>query len=132
MGYMERWCQGMLTGSSTRLSRRAEAWGEFHHHSGITRYGRVKIAIGPGDALEVVDKIPREKANYLRQYDFYPGHSDQIVWGVLDVLMICYGSPCRTFRLVVLGVDFDEVISVPAAYRMAARQAARRIVEVGV
>jgi len=71
----------------------------------------------------VIDRLDKDKSARLRQEECY----DQIIFGVLDVMMTFLSSPINSFKLVLLDAMYDEVTSVPIAFRLAAREATRKI-----
>lgn len=126
MDYVEQWYRNLVGVGSGEppLHIEREAWGEYRKHSGpAVRFARVRIAISPADDLVIDDSLNKDKLDYLKRENCY----DQIAFGVLDVMMTSLPFPMRNFRLAVLDVEYDEVTSVPMAFRLAARDAARRI-----
>jgi len=126
MDYIEKWISNLLTPSPYNpIKQETESWGEYKKHTGpATRYAKVLISIGPSSrSLEVIDRLDKDKATRLRQEECY----DQIIFGVLDVMMTFLSSPINSFKLVILDAVYEEVTSVPIAFRLAAREAARKI-----
>lgn len=123
---VEQWVQNLTQKRPyfTPLKRKASAWGTYHKHTGpAIRYAKVKVALAPGEELKVVDQLDRKKREWLEAQNAI----DQIVFGVLDVVMTAYDTPINAFTLTIIDVEYDEVQSVPIAFRLAARQAAHEI-----
>jgi hypothetical protein len=127
MDYVQLWYQdwSMSHRPDSLIKRAGEAWGVFHKHTGPSiKYGKVKIAISPGADLEVVDALDQAKSDWLKANDCF----DQITFGVLDVMLTML-PPINQFKMIILDADYDEVQSVPIAFRLAAREAARKILD---
>jgi hypothetical protein len=126
MNYVQRWYQDLMSRSKLKVEQEIEAWGEYQKILGPRQmYARVKVAIGPGDSLKVSDNLPPDKASRLYNY----GYDEPIVFGVLDVMLTCKQSPVFPFNLTILDVDIHEVHSSPLAFRLAAREAAKKILD---
>lgn len=107
-----------------KVEQEIEAWGEYQKILGPRQmYARVKVAIGPGDSLKVSDDLPPDKASRLYNY----GYDEPIVFGVLDVMLTYKQLPVFPFNLTILDVDIHEVHSSPIAFRLAAREAAKKM-----
>ena len=129
MDYVQQWVADLTSHSSYNpLKSEREGWGEINRHpSPRTMRAKVKIAIAPSTELEIVDRLAPEKSSLLKDAECY----EQIVFGVLDVMMTALSSPVRTFRLTILDAVYDEINSSPMAFRLAAREAAKAILVEG-
>jgi hypothetical protein len=125
MGFIEKWYEDLMARSPSKLKREVEAWGEYYRQAAVIRYAKVKICLGPGESLQVFDDLDKDKSDQLRRM----GGFEQIVFGVLDVMLTSPSSPCRFFTLRILDVDINEITSVPIAFRLAARDATQRILK---
>ena len=121
---IEFWYQDLQARSSYILTRKGEAWGECDRHSGPSWfYAKVLIAIEPHEEFLVINQLDKNKADRMELEDWF----DQIVFGVLDVMLSAKSYPCKSFQLVILDIDFDEIDSKPIAFRLAARDATAKI-----
>lgn len=125
MDYVQQWVTDLTSHAPYNpLADEREGWGEIDKHpSPRTMRGRVRIAIAPSPELEIVDRLAAEKSTLLKDMECF----DQVVFGVLDVMMTTLPTPVRTFRLTILDADYDEINSSPMAFRLAAREAAKSI-----
>jgi hypothetical protein len=125
MDYVSQWYTDLTSRTPYNpLKDEKEAWGEIREHPGPRiRAAKVKIAIAPSSQLEIVDRLAAENSDLLKQQECF----DQIIFGVLDVMMTALPSPIQTFRLSILDAEYDEINSSPMAFRLAARQAAKTI-----
>lgn len=122
--YIETWYKDLITRTPFAIKQYSEAWGECDRHTGPSYwYAKVRILVEPSDNLQVVNKLDQDKSARLKQEGWY----EQIIFGVLDVMMTYLTSPCRSFRLLILDVDFNEIDSRPIAFRLAGRDAAIKI-----
>jgi len=122
--YLELWYKDLVARAPGTIKKFSEAWGECERHTGPSVwYAKVKIAIGNSDELQVVDQLDTNKSKRLRSEGWY----DQIIFGVLDVMLTSWVSPIMTFRLEIKDVDIHEVESRPIAFRIAARDAASKM-----
>jgi hypothetical protein len=125
MDYVQQWVTDLTSHSSYNpLKGEREGWGEIDRHpSPRTMRAKVRIAIAPSTVLEIVDRLAPEKSTFLKDSECF----EQIVFGVLDVMMTGLSSPARTFKLTILDAVYDEINSSPMAFRLAAREAAKAI-----
>ncbi len=118
--YLQMWSRDLLTQKSGTVRLEAEAWGECKRHTGPSIwYARVKLSIAPSDHLEVVDQLDHDKSVRLKSEGWY----DQIIFGVLDVMMNDLPSPYGEFKLVIIDAEIDEIGARSSAFRLAARDA---------
>ncbi len=125
MDYVQQWVTDLTSHSSYNpLKTEQESWGEIDRHpSPRIMRAKVKIAIAPSPELEIIDRLAQGKSTLLKDAECF----DQIVFGVLDIMMTALPSPIRTFKLTILDADYDETHSSPMAFRLAAREAAKNI-----
>ncbi len=125
MEHLRKWFDDLLAEPSIVWKHTRGARGECHKYvSPRIWYAAVEIKISPNDKFEIEDvsepKIVNKHIDGLRW-------RDQIVFGVLDVMLTQSVAPIRNFKLTILGVDFNEIESNPMAFRLAARDAALKI-----
>ncbi|MGE5265210.1 MAG: hypothetical protein ACM3S0_17665 [Acidobacteriota bacterium] len=122
--YVQLWCNNLLSRSSYTVSQQFETWGECNKHVGPSYwYAKVNITLGPSPDLQVIDNMEKVKSDRLNQAGWF----DQIVYGVLDVMLTDFSAPCKTFRLTILDVQIHDVDSNAIAFRLAGKDAARKI-----
>lgn len=122
--YLESWYQNLLTQTSGAFDREGEAWGECNKHMGPSfRHAKVKLRLSPSNDMEVQSQVDPETSDNLRRN----GYNDYIVFGVLDVMLTHSVAPYRLFKLTILAAEIDAVESTQLAFRLAARDAAAKI-----
>lgn len=126
MGSRREWAEGLLGKQPDSIREAVSATGTCKKHTGgLSLYACVSIRLEPSEALEVRDEIPPNEGDRLRAEGWY----DEILNGVLDVLMTRPMTPIGVFRLVVTDVKFNEMESRPIAFRLAGRYAAIECLE---
>src|SRR5688572_24317049 len=69
-----------------------------------TRYAEVTLRFAPSEKLEIVDLLELKVSNLVRNNTWY----DEIVYGVLDVMLPFPMLPVKNFRLSILAIKFNE------------------------
>lgn len=95
------------------------------HTGGVSLYAAVSLRLEPSEKLEVVDQLSDEQRLRLQSEAWY----DEILYGVLDVLLTKPMTPIGRFKLVIESVEYNEMESRKAAFRLAARYAATSCLE---
>ncbi len=121
--YLQLWYRNLLTRTSGTIKREGEAWGECNRRMEPPRRAKIKIRLGPSNDLQILDKLDRDTSARLKQNGYY----DYIVYGVLDVMLTDVGGPYRSFKLRLLDAEIDDIESTQMAFRLAARDAATKI-----
>jgi hypothetical protein len=88
-------------------------------------YAAVKLQITPSDDFAVDDQLEVKVREYSKSVGWY----DQIIFGVFDVLMLDSTAPFRGFKLTILKINFNDIESNEMAFRLAARDAAGKILQ---
>ncbi len=124
MEYLHKWFDD-LARPGAAWEQTGSARGECRRHVGPSIwYAAVEIRVSPNDKFEVEDlSVPRIINRHIDGERWY----DQIVFGVLDVMLTRAVAPIKSFKLTILEIDFDEIQSTPMAFRLAARDAALKI-----
>ncbi len=124
--YIEEWYLDLNQRSTLRIERDLQAHGVCNRIAGPRQmYAEVTISLHPGRSFDVKDKMDREKASRIHEYGYYKS----IVFGVLDILLTHAQLPITECYLEIHDVEINEVHSSPMAFRLAARDAAVRILE---
>ncbi len=126
MNYFDEWFKSMLSDSPFSWNETIRA--EFEYRKFVSPrvlYARVEIVIAPGEGFEIETlaepPTDNEKHNQVLR--------DQIIFGVLDVMLTRPVAPIRDFKLTILRIGYDEKDSFPRAFRLAAREAAFKILQ---
>ncbi len=125
MEYFKKWFDSLLAEPGMTWGKAISARGECRRHTGPSLwYAAVEIRLAPSDEFQIEDLSEPRVVN--RHVDG-PRWYDQIIFGVLDVMLTQPVAPIVNFKVTILGVDFDEIRSNPMAFRLAARDAALKI-----
>jgi hypothetical protein len=126
MDYFAMWVKNIETSSGINWRRAVDARGECRRHTGpSTWFAAVRIEISPDSKFNVEEKL--EAAILARMIE--EGWRDQIILGVLDITFTHLVAPLRDFKLTILDIEFNDVESTPKAFRLAAREATKKILE---
>jgi hypothetical protein len=129
MEYLKKWFDNLLSKPSITLRHHVSAKGECRVHTGPSIwYAAVEIAISPADGFEVEDGLKSEVSAIVNDRGWF----DQIIFGVLDVMLTHATAPVRNFRMTILSVDFNEIESNAMAFRLAARNAAEKLFDLSL
>ena len=126
MEYLKMWCDNLLSSPDLAWKHSLTARGECHRQvSPRIWYAAVEITISPAAGFEVEEKL----TSPLTTYQDGSRWRDQIIFGVLDVMLTRLVAPIRNFKLTISNIDFNETESNPMAFRLAARTAASKILD---
>ncbi len=126
MGPLENWLATFRGKEGDRVRESISGRGVCKKHTGgISLYAAVSLRLEPSEKLEVMDQLSDEQRRRLQSEAWY----DEILYGVLDVLLTKPMTPICRFRLVIEAVEYNEMESRKAAFRLAARYAATDCLE---
>ncbi len=130
MNYLEEWTQSLLVGPELRLKGEGTARGECRRHTGPSLwFAAVTLRLAPASELLFRDELEPQVREKLHVSGWY----NEIIFGVLDVLVTDPVAPVRRFELTILGVEIDDIESRGIAFRLAARDAAQNMLgKVGI
>ncbi len=124
MTYMEKWFHGLASGPTHTWDTPLSAEGICDRPiSPRIWYAKVEIMISPSDQFEIRDKSEPSLDSQIDGMRWL----EQIAFGMLDVMLTYLAAPIRNFELTVLSFDFDAINTNPMAFRLAARDAALKI-----
>src|SRR5262245_23832289 len=126
MNYYRQWLDDIASRPSVTWKWARSARGECRRHTGPSIwFAGVQLELTPSDEFVVDDKLESKVREYAQKTGWY----DQIVFGVYDVLMIQTITPFRNFKLSILAIDFNHIESNAIAFRLAGRDAAKKLIE---
>lgn len=121
MDLVKSWAESLVTKMPDQVRNKVSAKGVCKKHTGgLSMYAAVSITLEPAEKVDVDDQLPEEQRKRLRSEGWY----EEIVYGVLDVLMTRPMTPISVFRLMIEHVEFNEMEARGPAFRLAARYAA--------
>jgi hypothetical protein len=87
-------------------------------------YARIEFLLEPSDELEVVVQVASIDASEEKQQLI-----QEAIYGFLDVVMMAEPYPVKKMRITVVGAEFDPVSSNLMAFRLAGRDAAKKLLD---
>lgn len=121
MKYLKDWFSDLESKPGITWKKNISITGECNRHIGPSIwFASVTLGLSPSDQFEVENTLDPKVAELIQDRGWY----DYIVYGVLDVMLATPTSPIRNFRLIINQVGFNEVESNQTAFRLAARDAA--------
>jgi hypothetical protein len=122
---LQNWVQSLVSAKSRLLTRTIRVEGVRKAHLGPRiDYARVEFLLEPAEDLDVVVQVvgievTREQQQFV----------ESAIYGFLDVAMLAEPYPMKKMRVTVVGADFDPVSSNMIAFRLAGRDAAKKLLE---
>ena len=90
-----------------------------------SEFAKAELTAYPADNFDVVDSTSERSELEGLAIDW----PDPLIFGLLDVLMRAEPSPLKNIRIVLQCVWYHDIDSTRNAFRMAGRDAGRRIIE---
>jgi hypothetical protein len=124
--FLKQWLNGLSNRQSWTLKRSVSVTGRREKHwRGKSEFASVSLTIDPAEHFEVVDRAPcRSEIEALGV-----GWPQPVIFGLLDVLMMMESYPLYKVRVTLSDAAYHHTDSTEIAFREAARDAGRRIVE---
>jgi translation elongation factor EF-G len=124
MDHLRYWSEEVMTRTSARLRGSHRAAGQYDPTTGPRRqYAKVEFLVEPAEEFEVVAEA--EGVEDSRDSE----HSDWAVLGLLDIVLIAWPQPLRDIKVTVTDIDYHPLWSSRMAFRMAGREAGRKLVK---
>lgn len=122
---MQKWARSLVAAKSRLLTRSARVEGVRKAHLGPRMdYARIEFLLEPSDELEVVVQVASIDASEEKQQLI-----QEAIYGFLDVVMMAEPYPVKKMRITVVGAEFDPVSSNLMAFRLAGRDAAKKLLD---
>ncbi|HEX7062334.1 MAG TPA: hypothetical protein VF200_10210 [Woeseiaceae bacterium] len=123
--YFQNWTNSLLTAPPVALTQPFEVGGEHNKHLGPRwEFAKVRFRVEPHDGLDLQIQ-PLLKLQSLEQRHFLTSAA----YGLLDVLLTDLTGPVRNMRITVIDAEESTVDSNQHAFRMAGRDAGRKLLE---
>lgn len=122
--YMASWAENVLTRASVRLPCAITVVGVCDRHVGPNWHAaEVKIRAEPAPEFRATNNVVGDVGNVMGS----EGWLNEVVWGLLDVLLTAGPSPVTGLHVYVLGATIDPIKSKGVAFRLAGRDAGHKI-----
>jgi hypothetical protein len=122
--FVSLWLDGLPRRKAKTVSAPIKASGKF---DGYLVYGfqraEIELDVEPSSSFEVVDALHRNEE--VRDNGFF----EWAIFGLLDILMVAEPEPVSNVRLVLNDMDYDRIECSQLAFRLAGRDAGRKILE---
>ncbi len=120
------WAQNVIKRKSIVLQKTIEAEGLRDTHLGPRwEFARIRVKAEPSDGFAVHFNINDSKREKLEG----EGYLQAAVFGLCDVLLVSNQAPLSDICITFLDAEEHEVDSSPNAFRMAGRDAGRKLME---
>ena len=123
--HLQKWAQSLVSVKSRLLTRTIRVEGVREAHLGPRMdFAKVEFLLEPAEELDVVLQVAGIEASREQQQ-----FVESAVYGFLDVVMMAEPYPVKKMRITVVGADVDPVNSNMFAFRLAGRDAAKKLLE---
>ena len=115
-----------MTRTPARFEGSQHVTGEYGPTTGPRRqYAKVEFLVEPAEEFGVVTAIED-----IEHDEFWESeHPDWAVLGLLDVVLVAWPQPLRSIKITITNADYHPLWSSRMAFRMAGREAGRKLVE---
>jgi hypothetical protein len=127
MDIFDEWFNDLKNQSDRKWNKSIRVHGVCRKRSGpVTPYAEVTLDFFPSEEFEVVNLLGAEINQLPDANDWYKG----IVYGVIDVMLPFPNTPIKSIGVSIVEINFNERDSTHMAFRLAARDAAFKALEV--
>jgi hypothetical protein len=125
MDILRDWIENLQSRTDIRVTKKSTASGEYFSHNGPSiKSAYVELEISPDNEPSVdISKLDNTNEN------IDPEIINSVVFGVMDVMLTSLSSPIKNYKLTINNLGYDEIQSTQIAFRMAARDAAQKILK---
>jgi hypothetical protein len=121
---MSLWIEGLSKLRSQSLRTSISVTGTFDKYLvHAIQFAKVRLTVESASSFEAIDAIP-EDGEFRRN-----GYLESAIFGLLDVLMFAEPNPIHQVRVILEGVEYDRIECSQLAFRLAGRDAGRKVVE---
>jgi translation elongation factor EF-G len=124
--HLSYWAEEIMTRTPARLEGSHRLTGEYGPTTGPRQqYAKVEFLVEPTEEFEVFTAIEG-----IEEDGFWENnHPDWAVLGLLDVVLVAWPKPLRSVKITVTDASYHPLWSSRMAFRMAGREAGRKLVE---
>ena len=128
MDYLTLWKENVVTRTSMSLREPTEIEGLCDANLGPRwEFAKIRLRAEPSDRFEARVELGSKRIKFEKE-----GYSESAILGVLDALLVSGQSPLRNVRVTLVDAEDHEVDSSPNAFRLAGREAGKKLLEVTV
>jgi translation elongation factor EF-G len=127
--YLTLWANELLQRRSSKLNSTISVTGERDQSASPKwDFAKIKLRVEPSTEFEVVNNVSRDVNNVATSEELQL-FLNWAIFGMLDVLLVANASPLRDVRIVLMEAEVHRVDSSQMAFRMAGRDAGRKILD---
>jgi hypothetical protein len=126
LDHLSYWAEEIMTRTPARFEGSHRVTGEYGPTTGPRRqYAKVEFLVEPAESFEVVTAVES-----IEDDQFWENvNPDWAVLGLLDVVLVAWPQPLRSIKITITNADYHPLWSSRMAFRMAGREAGRKLVE---
>lgn len=126
MNYLTMWTMNVLSRQSHKISKSIYVEGVRDVYTG-GRLDKAKVGflIEPSGEFVVSINVDSPYLSVLQQYNML----DAGIFGLLDILLVGSDYPLTKIKLTLNKIDYDPVASSQMAFRLAGRDAGRKVID---
>jgi len=126
MNFIKDWFDNIESKTSGGWNKTITVIGECRRHTGPSIwFASLEVEFAPNSQFEVSNKLKPEVGKLIQERGWY----EYIVFGILDVMLTTPHAPIKNFKLTINQVEFNETESNQMAFRLAARNAASKALD---
>ena len=123
MDLISEWFDNLKSESETVWKKSITVVGVCNTHTGPSfRYASITLVFSPSNQFMIEEELSVDISKLIHDRDWYRS----IIFGVFDVMLTIPMLPIRNFRITITNIDYSEIESTQIAFRLAARDAARK------
>jgi len=126
MNPFHKWFENLMDKSSGSWTNNLQVNGECKKRAGPkVLFAEVLLGFSASDNFQIEYLLEPLVSKIAQEEEWY----DSIVYGVLDVFLVSLPQPIKNFKLTIHHINYNEIESAPIAFRLAARNAALKALE---
>jgi Elongation factor G, domain IV len=126
MDIYNKWFEDLMQRKGRKWKGIIRVQGEGKRYGPTTWFAKVILEFSPSNEFEVGNLLEPGLAKIAYNEEWY----DFIIYGVLDILLVSQLEPIKDLKLTICQIEYNETESNSMAFRLAARNAALKALEV--
>jgi Elongation factor G, domain IV len=126
MNIYDDWYEKLIKRTGLKWRDSIQTQGESKRSGPRAWFAEVSLEFSPSDGFEVANMLEPDLVQRAQNEGWY----DFITYGVLDIFLVTSMQPIKNFKLTILKIVYNEIDSSAMAFRLAARDAALKALEI--
>ena len=127
MNLFDNWFEQLINQTSSKWVKDVEVKGLCKRISGPKAfYAEVSLSFSPSNSFEIKNLLDSSIAKRAIEENWI----NSIIYGAIDVFLVYPPRPIKNFRLTIHEIKYNEIDSVPFAFRLASRDAAIKALKI--